>query len=163
MLPGKVLNAVKLQPGRKAREIATDVGLTRRQVNMALYGRQSGHVFHDEEYRWWPMAMASRNRVTPLRLPAADCSTTLPAVVHQTEIIVSDIVEELPRMAKLAAPAICPGNPIAKSNRRGIVPWLALAAMIGFVVGSIVLAACEAHRPAYLEYEPIDERHAPSP
>jgi very-short-patch-repair endonuclease len=40
------------QPGQEAKELASKLGLTKKEVNRVLYGPLSEHVSRDEKYRW---------------------------------------------------------------------------------------------------------------
>jgi len=50
----KILKAIIKHPGRKARQIAESLGLTRREVNAVIYGQLGSTVYHDTSFRWWP-------------------------------------------------------------------------------------------------------------
>ncbi len=51
---GKILKLLAAAPGLKASQIATEIGLEKRQVNHILYGRLKGKISQDKSYRWWP-------------------------------------------------------------------------------------------------------------
>lgn len=50
----RILTAVQNQPGRRARGIAEELGLSARQVNRVLYQQLQGRVRQDNNFRWWP-------------------------------------------------------------------------------------------------------------
>ena len=53
ILDQKILESLKVNPGQKAREIATNLNVDRKQINSALYGRLKGKVTQDSGYRWY--------------------------------------------------------------------------------------------------------------
>jgi len=55
-IEGRVLELVNESRGITARQVADQLGLDKRQVNSALYGRLRGRVFQDNAYRWWPLS-----------------------------------------------------------------------------------------------------------
>ena len=55
-LSDKILAEVNTRPGRKAKHIATSLGVTKREVNSILYGQLSARVAHDSAFQWWPRA-----------------------------------------------------------------------------------------------------------
>lgn len=50
----KILDSINSNPGQKAREIASMLGVDRRTVKSALYGRLKQKVRQDKAYRWYP-------------------------------------------------------------------------------------------------------------
>ncbi len=50
----KVLQYVRSKPGRKARAIAKELSLDRKEVNAALHAHSGDLVRQDDEYCWWP-------------------------------------------------------------------------------------------------------------
>ena len=52
-LDESILDAIKAKPGQKAKDIATQLGVDRRTVNSALYGRLRAKVKQDKAYRWY--------------------------------------------------------------------------------------------------------------
>ena len=50
----RILDAIKTKPGQKAKEIAAQLGVDRKTVNSALYGRLKGKVKQDKSYQWYP-------------------------------------------------------------------------------------------------------------
>jgi len=49
----RILEQIELSPGSKASHIAKKLGIDRKQVNAALYGRLRLKVQQDKNYRWW--------------------------------------------------------------------------------------------------------------
>lgn len=49
-----ILELLNKTPGLKAKDIARELGLEKRDVNSALYGRLKTQLTQDKEYRWWP-------------------------------------------------------------------------------------------------------------
>src|ERR1035438_5203434 len=56
----QVLEAIKARPGRKAAEIAKELGVERGAVNQLLYGGLKGKVRQGKNYGWYPHDGASR-------------------------------------------------------------------------------------------------------
>lgn len=52
-LDQQILQAIEKRPGQLAREIAAELGVDRRRVNAALYGRLKSKVQQDKRYRWY--------------------------------------------------------------------------------------------------------------
>jgi len=50
----RIVELLSQTPGLKARQIASQLGLDRRDVNSLLYGRLKSQLAQDKEYRWWP-------------------------------------------------------------------------------------------------------------
>jgi very-short-patch-repair endonuclease len=49
----RIIETLKGKPGQKAAQIASTLGVQRRIVNSALYGRLKGRVCQDKHYRWY--------------------------------------------------------------------------------------------------------------
>ncbi len=58
-LDGKVLEAIRNQPGIKAREIAQLLDVDKKRVNSLLYGKLKGKVRQDNGYQWYPICAGS--------------------------------------------------------------------------------------------------------
>lgn len=50
----RIVELLSQTPGLKARQIASQLGLDKRDVNSLLYGRLKSKLAQDKEYRWWP-------------------------------------------------------------------------------------------------------------
>lgn len=61
-LDRQVLEAIKTKPGQQAKHIAAQLGIDRKLVNSALYGRLKGKVHQDKNYRWYPKDAAGVER-----------------------------------------------------------------------------------------------------
>lgn len=53
-LDRQLLEAIKTNPGQKAKDIAAQLGVDRNLVNSALHGSLRGKVQQDKSYRWYP-------------------------------------------------------------------------------------------------------------
>ena len=53
-LDDKILQIIRANPGRKAKDIAQTLGVERKSVNAALYGPLRSKVKQDKAYRWHP-------------------------------------------------------------------------------------------------------------
>lgn len=53
-LSDQILQSIAKNPGIKARDIATRLGVDRSQVNSILHGQLQDKVTQDQSYRWWP-------------------------------------------------------------------------------------------------------------
>ena len=51
----RILIAVQAKPGRLARETAAELGVSKSDVNSALYGALRSRVERDSSYAWWPV------------------------------------------------------------------------------------------------------------
>jgi len=66
-LAQKVLDLLQAKTGQKARDIATQLGLDRSEINSLLYGSLKGKVIQDKSYRWWLKGAAEVERREPER------------------------------------------------------------------------------------------------
>ncbi|MHA7839265.1 MAG: hypothetical protein ACX98W_17530, partial [bacterium] len=57
-----VLALVRAEPGLKAREIGSRLGVDRRDVNAVLYRALKGHVRQDESYGWSALSGGSPSK-----------------------------------------------------------------------------------------------------
>jgi len=62
--PDQVLEAVQSQPGRKAIDIAEELGIEKTQVSAVLYGALKGRVRQDNKYRWFPVSTTPQVEVS---------------------------------------------------------------------------------------------------
>lgn len=63
----RIFEAIKGKPGRKAREIADQLGIDRPRVNTALYGALKEAVCQDRQYRWHPREALRIDTTKPQR------------------------------------------------------------------------------------------------
>ena len=59
----KILELLRSSPGLKAKEIARELGLDKRDVNSLLYGKLKSRLAQDKEYRWWPKGARPKSDV----------------------------------------------------------------------------------------------------
>lgn len=53
-LENKVLERIKAKPGQFARDLASEFGVDKKDINSVLYGKLNGLVWQDKRYRWYP-------------------------------------------------------------------------------------------------------------
>lgn len=68
----KIFAAIIENPGQSARELGIKLGLDKKDINSALYGRLKGKCRQDEKYRWYPI---SDDKVKP---PANSPESAIP-------------------------------------------------------------------------------------
>ena len=114
---GRILSHVRERPGRKARQIAADLDLPRREVNSVLYRELGRNLRRDSSYRWWPVEAQTR-KPKPTIQPA---KTEPHSTVAAPQIVVAPPPSSNPNPAKSAP----------KQSHAGKI-WLAIiAAVIG--------------------------------
>jgi len=91
-----ILNLIRQHPGRKAAEIARDLGMDKTRVNALLYGSLKGQLRQDAQYRWWPITQAAATESqahTPPEMPqtplAKLCAYYLDCISQELESGVS--------------------------------------------------------------------------
>ena len=62
------------QPGLKARQVASKLGLERSSVNSIIYRYLKGKLVQDKSYRWWPKGMQRQPNSQPEDIPIVNTS-----------------------------------------------------------------------------------------
>jgi RNA polymerase primary sigma factor len=68
----RILQTVTNNPGLKAKEIARMIGLSRKQVNTALYGELRKDVIRDDSFRWYPKIIGKDSKDSPSQETSID-------------------------------------------------------------------------------------------
>ena len=61
-LVSEILVQLAEKPGQKAREIATKLGIDKKEVNSCLYGKLRGQVYQDQSYKWYLVKSSKTDR-----------------------------------------------------------------------------------------------------
>ena len=61
-LASEILVQLAEKPGQKAREIATKLGIVKKEVNSCLYGKLRGQVYQDKSYKWFLVKRAKKDK-----------------------------------------------------------------------------------------------------
>lgn len=57
----RILDVLRGSPGLKAKEIARQLGMEKKDVNSLLYSKLKSQLTQDKEYRWWPKGSQPRS------------------------------------------------------------------------------------------------------
>jgi len=66
-----ILELIHISPGSKASQIAKKLGIEKKRVNAALYGRLRTKVQQDKNYKWWPKKSSvpsEKEKEVPIRV-----------------------------------------------------------------------------------------------
>jgi hypothetical protein len=140
-----ILRAIHERPGRKARQIAQSLGITRREVNSIIYGRLGNKVYHDTDFRWWPnnvpkalVAGVAKHSDRPKLTLIVNPSHAVQALAASPPKLVPTVKPEpvklLAAIPLKSASCALPKEPETTSS--GPI-WIAIAVVVGAVIFAV--------------------------
>jgi hypothetical protein len=75
-LVSKILVQLAEKPGQKAREIASILGIDKKEVNSCLYGKLRGKVYQDKSYKWYLVKSDKTDRLNISNKPETKIKNT---------------------------------------------------------------------------------------